>query len=94
MKNTTKVALCMGLLSTISIVAGSSQASAASAWVYNPGNIMSDAVMRNYGSMDVGTIQSFLKSKNSCNDTRTYIASWYPTVYYHIENGHFVCMAD
>ena len=44
--------------------------------------------------MDQAAIQSFLKSKNSCNDTRTYIASWYPSVSYHIENGHFVCMAD
>ena len=84
---------CLALSIAI-LASGGTKASAASAWDYNPGNIMSDAVMRNYNSMDVGAIQSFLKSKNDCNDTRTYIAAWYPTVYYHIENGHFVCMAD
>ena len=61
---------------------------------FRAGNIMSDSVMRDYTSMSLYDIQSFLKSKNACNDTRTYIADWYPQVYYHIENGHFVCMAD
>lgn len=73
---------------------GSSKASAVSGNDYTAGNIISDAAMRNYNSMDVNAIQNFLKSKNACNDTRTYIASWYPSVYYHTENGHFVCMAD
>ena len=89
----TRMAFCLSLLGAISII-NSNSASAASAWDYNPGNIMSDAVMRDYNSMDEGAIQNFLKSKNPCNDTRTYIASQYPTVSYHIENGHFVCMAD
>lgn len=68
--------------------------SAVSGTDYRAGNIISDEAMRNYNSMNQSAIQKFLKSKNSCNDTRTYIASWYPQVYYHIENGHFVCMAD
>lgn len=94
MKKSTRLAFCLSLLGGISILTSAGTASATSAWDYDPGNIMSDAVMRNYNSMDEGAIQSFLKSKNSCNDTRTYLASWYPTVSYHIENGHFVCMAD
>ena len=93
MKIFTRLAFCLSFLGAI-LVINTHPASATSAWDYNPGNIISDAVMRNYGSMDEGSIQSFLKSKNSCNDTRTYLASWYPTVSYHIENGHFVCMAD
>lgn len=89
----TRMAFCLSLLG-VSFIINMQSASATSAWDYNPGNIISDAVMRNSSSMDEGAIQNFLKSKNSCNDTRTYIASWYPTVSYHIENGHFVCMAD
>ena len=34
------------------------------------------------------------KSKNSCNDTNIAKAKNYPKLKYHIENGHFVCMAD
>lgn len=61
---------------------------------FNPGNIMSDYVMGNYSTMTEADIQNFLKSKNSCNDTRIYLANYYPNMKYHIENGHFVCMAD
>ena len=72
------------------------QASAASITGFNPGNIMSDAVMRNYNSMTKDQIQSFLKSKNSCNDINIAKANQYIVrgYQYHIANGHFVCMAD
>ena len=36
---------------------------------FKAGNIMSDAVMRNYTSMTEAEIQSFLNKKNSCNKT-------------------------
>lgn len=42
---------------------------------FKAGNIMSDAVMRNYTSMTEAEIQSFLKSKNACNKVAT--AGWY-----------------
>ena len=61
---------------------------------FRPGNIISDYVMSNYKSMTEAEIQAFLKSKNSCNDTRVYLAKQYSSYQYHIENGHFVCMAD
>lgn len=61
---------------------------------FSAGNIISDYVMSDYTSMSEAEIQSFLKSKNPCNDTNIVKASWYPNLAYHIENGHFVCMAD
>ena len=66
---------------------------AASFAAFDPGNIISDYVMSNYSSMSEAEIQNFLKSKNSCNDTdfskaRTSIRT------YHVENGHYVCLAD
>lgn len=61
---------------------------------FQAGNIMSDAVMSNYNSMTEAQIQAFLKSKNHCNDRRTYLAQQYPSYTYHIKDGHFVCMAD
>ena len=61
---------------------------------FNAGDIISDEVMSDYGSMSEAEIQNFLKSKNPCNDTNVVKASWYPRMSYHIENGHFVCMAD
>lgn len=72
------------------------QTSAATNSGFNPGNIMSDEVMSNYNSMTQAQIQSFLKSKNPCNDTNIaranpYIKRGYQ---YNIKNGHFVCMAD
>ncbi|MBQ6127986.1 hypothetical protein IJI69_04895 [Candidatus Saccharibacteria bacterium] len=68
--------------------------SAANAKNFNPGNIMTDKVMGDYNSMTEAEIQAFLKSKNSCNDTNVAKAAAYPKLSYHIENGHFVCMAD
>lgn len=60
---------------------------------FNPGNIISDTVMSNKNSMTVQQIQAFLESKNSCNNTNTYMASWYPNLQYNIKDGKFVCMA-
>ena len=60
---------------------------------FDPGNIMSDAVMSNKNSMTEAQIQAFLDSKNPCNNTNTYMASWYPHLQYNIRDGKFVCMA-
>lgn len=60
---------------------------------FDPGNIMSDAVMSNKDSMSVQQIQSFLDSKNPCNNTNTHMANWYPHLNYTIRDGKFVCMA-
>lgn len=68
--------------------------SAADMSKFDPGNIMSDAVMSNKDSMSVQQIQDFLNSKNACNNTKTYMASWYPHLQYTIRDGKFVCMAQ
>ena len=68
--------------------------SAADARKFDPGNIITDELMGDYLSMTEADIQTFLKSKNSCNDTNIAKAYAYPNLQYHIENGHFVCMAD
>ena len=68
--------------------------SAASTAGFNPGNIITDYVMSNYTTMSVSDINNFLHSKNSCNDTDISKAYRYSSYSYHIENGHFVCMAD
>lgn len=87
----------------LSIVAGvigfikardTENSSAANAKKFDAGYIISDKVMGDYKSMTEAEIQSFLKSKNSCNDTNIAKAKAYPKLQYHIENGHFVCMAD
>ncbi|MBR3256924.1 hypothetical protein IKG02_01375 [Candidatus Saccharibacteria bacterium] len=67
---------------------------AASLANFDPGNIISDYVMSNADSMSVADIDAFLKSKGDCNNTNTYMASYYPNLSYHIENGHFVCLAE
>ena len=67
---------------------------AASLANFDPGNIVSDYVMSNADSMSVADIDAFLKSKGDCNNTNTYMASYYPNLSYHIENGHFVCLAE
>lgn len=61
---------------------------------FKPGNIMSDFVMGNHNTMTEAQIQSFLKSKNHCNNRNIAEAKKYPNVQYHIRDGHFVCMAD
>lgn len=76
--------------------------SAANLSNFNPGNIISDAVMSNYSAMSVTEIQAFLDSKNSC-DNRNYdlylqYKAAHPTITWHWEgepyNGHFVCLAQ
>ncbi|MDO5481039.1 MAG: RICIN domain-containing protein [Candidatus Saccharibacteria bacterium] len=61
---------------------------------WDAGNIMSDEVMGDYNSMTTAQIQSFLKSKNPCNNTNVGLAKTYSSYSYHIKDGHFVCMAD
>ena len=61
---------------------------------FDAGYIISDYQMSNYNSMSESEIQSFLKKKGNCNDTRTYLADYYTSYYYHIKDGHFVCLAD
>lgn len=61
---------------------------------FDPGNIMSDAVMSNKDSMTEAQIQAFLNSKNACNNTNTQLAAQYPHLKYNIKNGRFVCMAQ
>jgi len=72
---------------------------------FSAGNIMSNEVMGNKSTMSESQIQSFLKSKNSCNDRNLdrltsynskegYIKAGSKTFYYNLKDGHFVCMAD
>ena len=69
---------------------------------FKAGNIMSDAVMRDYASMSESEIQSFLKSKNSCNDKKLSKSSnniskyseMSPPLSWHVDGGHYVCLAD
>ena len=67
---------------------------AASLENFRAGNIISDYVMSNSSSMTAEEISAFLKKKGNCNNTSVEMASWYPNLHYHIENGHFVCLAD
>ena len=69
-------------------------ASSASLANFRPGYIVSDYVLSNYNSMTEAEIQTFLKSKNPCNDTNIAKANNYPHLNYHIKDGHFVCLAD
>lgn len=72
--------------------------SAASTAGFNPGNIMSDAVMANYKSMTKDEIQRFLSSKGNCNNTNRklydQITAQYPKTTWHFENGKFVCLSE
>jgi hypothetical protein len=61
---------------------------------FDPGNIIEDAVMSDKDAMTVSQIQTFLNSKNPCNNTDTYKAAWYPNLRYTIRDGKFVCMAQ
>ena len=67
---------------------------AASLANFRPGNIISDYAMSNYATMSVDDINTFLHAHGNCNDTNITKASWYPSLHYHIENGHFICLAD
>lgn len=79
------------------------EADAANVAAFDPGYIISDYQMSRYDSMSEAEIQAFLKSKNSCNDTNlskytfgnkvSYYSETAPYTW-HVDNGHFVCMAD
>ena len=73
---------------------GSKNVEAANLANFDPGYIISDYQMSNYNSMSEAEIQNFLREKGNCGDTRTYLASYYPNLSYHIRDGHFVCLAD
>lgn len=60
---------------------------------FDPGNIMSDAVMSNKSTMSIQDIQNFLNSKNYCDNRNVHMAAWYPHLQYNIKDGRFVCMA-
>ena len=98
-KNTGVIIATLAIvISGISAILGwtylAQKTSAADMSKFDPGNIMSDAVMSNKDSMSVQQIQAFLNSKNACNNTNTYMASWYPHLQYTIRDGKFVCMAQ
>lgn len=77
---------------------------------FDSGRLMDDIVMSNKDTMSEAQIQSFLKSKNPCNDAdfskltgHNESSGWFTwtdskgvqkTAYYNIKDGHFICMAD
>ncbi len=64
---------------------------------FDPGYIISDFQMSNYNSMSEADIQSFLTSKNSCNNTDYgyYLRlSANKNYTWHWANGHFVCLSE
>lgn len=71
-----------------------SEAEAASLANFDPGYIISDWQMGKYTSMTEAEIQAFLNSKGNCRDTNIGKASNYPSLSYHIKDGHFVCLAE
>ena len=68
---------------------------------FNAGNIITDYVMSDYNSMSESAIQSFLLSKNPCNEpsgnhnvgNKVGHYSEGSSYSWHVENGVFVCMA-
>ena len=64
---------------------------------FSAGNIMNDYTMTNSSTMTEAEIDAFLHSKNPCNDTDLGKPQRYArtrNLSYHIEDGHFVCLAD
>ncbi len=65
---------------------------------FNPGNIMSDYVMSDYNSMTEAEIQSFLTSKNTCENRDysyyEYLSGRNPGIKWHWKDGHFVCLSE
>lgn len=77
---------------------GDGTADAASLAGFDPGYIISDYQMSNYNSMSEAEIQAFMSSKNHCNN-RDYglyqlMINRYPSINWHWENGHFVCISE
>lgn len=88
------------MMATLSFLAARGMRSTLAAPVsgFNPGNIISDAMMANYNSMTKDDIQRFLSSKNNCNNTNYQqylnLKAQYPNTDWHFENGHFVCLSE
>ena len=65
---------------------------------FNPGNIIDDATMSNKNSMSESDIQNFLNDKFGGNykggSPNGYGVRAYPGYQYHVENGHFVPLAQ
>lgn len=65
---------------------------------FDPGYIISDYQMTNYNSMSEAEIQAFLTKKNPCGNTSyseyLILKEKYPTITWHFENGHFVCLSE
>lgn len=76
----------------------SNDADAASLDNFDPGFIISDYTMSNYNSMTQAEIQSFLTRKNPCSnsdyDYYLSLTANNPGVYWHWEDGHFVCISE
>ena len=98
-KRKLRMMIALPLLVGVGLVsAGFLQTKNAAAYLtgFSAGNIMSDYVMGNKNAMSEAQIQSFLKSKNPCNDNDRskydrYTAAGYS---YTWRDGHFVCLAD
>jgi len=89
---------CLWLLAMTAIFVGVSQATPVAAHLngFSAGRIMDDAVMSDKSSMSEAQIQSFLKSKNHCNDRdyAKYLRNTAAGYSYNWKDGRFVCMAD
>ena len=77
---------------------GDGAVDAASLAGFDPGYIISDWQMGNYNSMNEAEIQAFLTAKNPCGN-RDYglyqsMASSYPSIKWHWDNGHFICISE
>ncbi|MBR5046543.1 hypothetical protein IKX73_02880 [Candidatus Saccharibacteria bacterium] len=74
------------------------QVEAASLKNFDPGYIISDYQMSNSQSMTENEIQSFLTSKNNCNNTDealyNRLTAAHPSIKWHFKDGHFVCMSE
>ena len=74
------------------------QVSAASLDNFNAGKIITDYQMSNYQSMTEEEIQAFLTRKNSCKNTNEALynemTTRYPSIKWHYDNGHFVCISE
>ena len=94
--NTLKILFLFGFVTAFTFLSLKipRETDAASLDKFDPGNIITDYMMSKVDTMSVADIDSFLHAKGNCNNTNTYLANNYPHLSYHIENGHFVCLAD
>ncbi len=65
---------------------------------FDPGYIISDYQMGNYNSLTEVEIQAFLTAKNPCGNTNQanyeLLKERYPSISWHFENGHFICLSQ